>query len=91
MVYKFPLEITDEQYVTVPRGASLLHIGAQPPFTRLQSWWLVDPDEAEEETRVFTISGTGHELPPLATATTHRGTVVDPSSGLVWHVFEAID
>jgi len=90
-IHKYAMEITDEVTVEVPKGANLLKIGMQAPLAPLQSWWIVDPDEVEVEHREFTISGTGHELPQHATATTHRETVVDQSSGLVWHVFEVVN
>jgi hypothetical protein len=90
-IYKYAMEITDEVEIEVPRGATLLKIDMQSPLVALQSWWIVDPDEVEVEHREFTISGTGHPLPAHATMTTHRETVVDQASGLVWHVFEVID
>lgn len=79
-IWKYILQITDEQIIEVPSGAKLLHIDQQEG--RLCLWMIVDI-ESELTKFVVNIVGTGNpvpnELPPyIGTAQIHT---------LVWHVF----
>ena len=84
-IFKYPLEITDTQIVSMPEGAKLLsvaYIDAQ-----LYLWALVDTDRPKVR-RSIEIYGTGH--PCHSWATVFVGTVIDPIHGLVWHVFDGV-
>ena len=83
-VYKYPLELTDEQVVRLPEGARPLHVA--PQGLTIMLWAMVVP-EAEAKPRKVFIRGTGHELPRGAPLAPYVGTVHDAPRQLVWHVF----
>lgn len=87
-IWKYPLNIVDEQIIEMPNGASILHVDGQDG--RLCVWARVDP-EAEKVWRRFSVRGTGHtvEKGQLAEhSPRYLGTAeVGP---FVWHVFEAV-
>lgn len=79
-IWKYVLQITDEQIIEVPNGAKPLHVGQQDGHLCL---WMVVDVESEFTKFVVNIVGTGNpvpnELPPyIGTAQIHA---------LVWHVF----
>lgn len=81
-VYKFPLQITDEQVVKMPKGAKILD--AQMQAGVLCIWCVVDPDIELKEYKVWII-GTGH--PAVKHPCFYVSTFQLPSRGLVFHVF----
>lgn len=81
-VWKFTLEITDEQEVVMPEGAELLHVADQ--YGKLALWARVIPTGQRDVARSFLIRGTGH---PIWTQP-YVGTVVTAGGSLVWHVFD---
>jgi hypothetical protein len=83
-IYKYPLEITNFQIVSMPRRAKILSV--QEQHSRLNIWALVDPKE-ELEPRVIEIYGTGHEVNQSGTLQ-FLGTVQEALGALVWHIFE---
>lgn len=85
-VWKFTLDVTDEQTVEMPQGAEILLGGNQRPvnITSLEVWALVDPD-APLVRRKFAIHGTGH---PVTEGGTHIGSIITAGGALVWHVFD---
>lgn len=97
-VWKFPLQITDEQRIAMPRGAQLLTVQVQGQQPCL--WAVVDVD-APSEDRLIIIHGTGHTISGAAdryigtfqisypAEITSKG--VNPPSTLVFHVFAGID
>lgn len=82
-IFKYPLEITDEQHVEMPFGASLLT--AQFQGDDLVVWALVDAEEQETKKKRFRIYGTGHPIEGLPGS--YLATAQEPMRGLVWHVF----
>lgn len=76
-------------YLDVPRGAQLLHAGAQGQ--RGYVWALCDPD-AEKVARMVFAHPTGPPLPPAGREASYVGTftISDPDGGppLVFHVFD---
>lgn len=80
-IYKFRLEITDQQTLLVPGGYKFLSAGMQD--LHLCVWVVVDPSVKEEAVEVL-IVGTGHPMPNVMCE--FVGTVQD-HRGLVWHVF----
>lgn len=84
VVWKFDLEIMDDQAVEMPEGAELLAVADQyGSFRDLTLWARVDPD-AEPERRVILICGTGHPVGDEP----HVGSVITAGGALVWHVFD---
>lgn len=81
VVWKYELEISDEQVVEMPQGAELLHIAYQ--YGKLALWARVIPNAGLPiERRVILVRGTGH---PIWTQP-YVGTVL--TGALVWHVFD---
>lgn len=82
VVYKYPLRIDDEQIVTMPEGAELLHVAEQRG--ELMLWARVIPTGQRTVARTILIRGTGA---PIWTQP-HVGTVITEGGALVWHVFD---
>jgi hypothetical protein len=84
-VFKYTLDLTDDQIVQMPAGSTALHVKEQNG--ELCIWALVDPDKPTCSRRFF-VHGTGHTLHPgaldyIGTAHLHNG-------GIVLHVFEGV-
>ena len=56
-IWKFPLEVTDDQIVNIPFGATVLTVQEQHGSPCM--WALVEPTNTPEP-RSFHIAGTGH-------------------------------
>lgn len=86
VIWKFELQITDLQEVTMPDGAELLSVANQNGSLCL--WAMVDPDPYKEKRhRYIEIIGTGNPiLVDVAIDRKFIGTAV--VSPFVWHVFE---
>lgn len=80
-VYKYPIQITDKQYLTLPNGYHIVHVGLDPTGAPC-IWALVDTERSLIQETVYVV-GTGHLLPFRADR--HLGSFVDGS--FVWHVF----
>jgi len=79
-IWKFPLNLSDKQIISIPRDAKMLHAGAQG--TQLCIWAIVNPDN-ELEGRIIHVVGTGY---PCDAEWLYIGTSF--VSYLVWHIFE---
>lgn len=79
-IWKFPLEIADEQTVSMPAGAEPLFAGMQGGTPCV--WAAVDTEAAKEPVRFFVI-GTGNPMPDDAVL--YIGSVFDRS--FVWHIY----
>jgi hypothetical protein len=82
-IFKYPLQITDEQHIEIP--GQPIFLSAQFQGDQLCLWALVFPDNPKV-LHTFRIVGTGHPLPDDMGF--HIGTVQQPGMPLVWHVFE---
>lgn len=82
-IYKYPLKIVDQQYVTMPRGARVLSIGEQRG--QMQMWALVD-EIAQPVSRLVVIHGTGHPAGDVA-GMEFIGTFMMDGGSLVFHAF----
>lgn len=82
-VYKYPLQITDEFFLGLPKGAQILRIALQngQPFL----WALVDQD-AELEAVQIRCAGTGH--PIEETDIEYLGSVIMYDDRFVVHYFK---
>lgn len=95
-IYRYPLEITDTQYVAIPyaahtlsvacvRGELSLYALVDAPDAAIRAEDEGDPTLVHTKTQLrITIVGTGHQIAELPSR--FLGTVAMPS-GLVWHVF----
>lgn len=81
-IYKFPLEVTDEQTVMLPDGSWVL--SAQFQNGQLCLWARVSVGEPTSPWTVR-IVGTGNAMPD--TLGQHLDTVQQAGGLLVWHVF----
>lgn len=79
-IWKYPLDVTDQQTVGMPAAAQVLSVADQAGA--LTVWALVDT-EAAIEPRRFWIVGTGRPMP--VSGATFLGSV--QQGPFVWHVF----
>jgi hypothetical protein len=84
-IFKYSLEVTDVQDVSLPSGAEVLCVQTQYGVPCV--WAKVDP-KAPEAYRRFFIYGTGH--PVRDAAMKYVGTFQLNGGDLVFHVFEAL-
>lgn len=82
-VFKFPLEMSDEQKVLMPVGAKVLTVQMQNGKPCL--WAECNPD-AECVYRTFLVRGTGHPIDEIEKE--YIGTIQLYGGSLVLHVFE---
>ena len=82
-IHKYPITITDEFIVQMPRAHKVIHIGEQRTFPQM---WVEVDSEAELEDMTFYVVGTGNSIPPLAL---HLGTWQD--GRFVWHLYEPMN
>jgi hypothetical protein len=80
-IYKYPIEITDEQEIPMPFGAEIRHVGLDPEGSPCV-WAEVENTNTPEPVRLF-IVGTGRRMPDEAA--NHVGTFIQ--GPFVWHVF----
>lgn len=83
-IWKFPLAVTDEQTVALPKGAEILCVQTQDGIPCL--WTLVTTGAAQEDVRIFTY-GTGHNVMPRHGAKNYIGTYQLEGGSLVFHLF----
>lgn len=86
VIYKYPIEITDFQFVSIPRDSKILT--SQLQDDKLCLWVLCDPDKPLLDRRVFII-GTGNPFNGLAPGISHIDTV--QVEGSARHVFAEND
>lgn len=82
-IWKFKLEMKDEQRILMPQNAAVLSVQVQHGFPCL--WALVDTEETLSE-RTFIINGTGHQC--VCGAVDFIGTFMMNSGFFVGHLFE---
>lgn len=84
-IWKFPINIIDEQEVEMPHGAEIL--SAQMQGEELCLWALVSP-ACNKTSRTIEIFGTGNPITPATRK--FIGTAQMFGGRLVWHVFERL-
>ena len=80
-IYKYPIQITDEQEIQMPFGAEVIHAGLDPQGTPCL-WAKVESVNSPEPVSVLVV-GTGKPMPHAADR--HVGSFVQ--GPFVWHVF----
>lgn len=80
VIYKYPIDITSQQFIEMPKGAKLLHV-ALDGWGKPCIWAQVDTDQPKVK-RMFFIYGTGA---PMRHHENYVGTFVEGK--FVWHVF----
>lgn len=81
IIWKFPIELTDEQRIEIPAGSKIL--SAQVQNGQICIWAIVDDSEVETEYRPVAIVGTGNKL--WCFDWEFVGTV--QQGDFVWHIF----
>lgn len=64
-IWKFPLKVTDQQGILVPKGAVPLRVDRIDTSHfrgEVFMWMEIDPEEEEKVFQLVTIHGTGHNL-----------------------------
>lgn len=82
-IWKFPIDITDQQSVEMPDGARILTVQVQGGEVCL--WAEVD-STAPKMRRTVYVFGTGHPLSPDLSAD-YVGTIQIRGGALVFHVY----
>lgn len=83
-IWKFPLEVTDLQFVPMPAAAEILSVAVQREQIVLYA--LVDPN-APTVDQWFAIVGTGHPVPQSVSRKNFLGTASLHGGALMFHVF----
>jgi len=83
-IYKYQIEITDEQSISLPAEAEILSVVAKDDDVFIYA--MLDTNALDCKPRRLAIFGTGNPIPEdyirfIGTVTTHEGR-------LVWHIFE---
>lgn len=86
-IWKYQLEIVDNQIILMPENAEILSVANQRETLCL--WALVDPEALKKE-RHIRIIGTGNNIHHSFYKEKFIGTVLMENGFLVWHVFEVI-
>ena len=83
VIWKFNLELIDEQKVLMPIDPLILTVQMQGD--NLCVWALVDPNLSKtNKMRTFYVVGTGHPVPKN---TRYINTVQEMGGKLIWHIF----
>lgn len=85
VIYKYPLELQDSQFLLLPEAHQVLSVQVQNE--RLYLWASVDTDFPIEKVQIRII-GTGH--PILFDHENYFYVATVQMNTLVWHVFESI-
>lgn len=80
-IYKYPIQITDEQEISMPQGAEVIHAGLDPQGTPCV-WAMVDTQNKPEPVSIL-VYGTGNPM----TYTPDRHVSSFTQGPFVWHVF----
>jgi len=86
-IWKFPLELTDTQEISIPSQYELLDIIEQHPNKFMM--WAVVNEQAPKEIIKIEIYGTGHPIKDIISLK-HIKTLCASNGILVWHFFERI-
>jgi len=84
-IWKFNFPIRDEFQLQMPKGAEILSVQIQHEKPTL---WAICDTESKNETRNFSIYGTGHPINPNGKK--FIATFQMANGSLVWHLFEII-
>lgn len=85
-IYKYNLQVTDEQVIELPEDAEILHVDCQDPSGRTIQLWAKVGVTTPTASRRFIILGTGQPVPEDAI---YIGSVLCAGGALVWHIFQA--
>lgn len=84
-IYKYTLELTDKQVLSLPQGAKLLSVEEQGG--KIVLYALVNPEEKIRAGFKIYVFETGHPLPEIIYSFDFLGTVKLQDGALMFHVF----
>ena len=87
-IYKYELQITDQQFVEMPAPFEILSVHSQ--YGQVMMWAKVSVAlQGSAPTQLVRIGvfGTGHDLPDDIENASFIGTVLTEADQLVWHVW----
>lgn len=84
-IYKYPIDVLDEQEVLMPHGANILSIQWQRG--ELMLWALVQPINLRSPRKIVML-GTGHDF-WNSEDFDYITTIQQNDGDLIWHIFEA--
>lgn len=84
-IYKYTLEVTDEQLVELPVGSHI--IDCQNQKGAIVMWAMIETEQKEMVKRKIIIYGTGHPIKEPESLTWLDTVQV---GNFVWHIFERI-
>lgn len=88
-IWKFPIQVTNEFQLEMPRNSYIIHIDVQRSSPQL--WAIVDPDNPIEQ-RKFYLIGTGALFSnDLWDKSVYVGTFQLHSGDIVLHLFEILE
>lgn len=88
-IWKFTLQVNDQQSILMPEGAEILCVQTQRDEACL--WALCDSEAPKTRKRHFAVRGTGHPCGVEITVEGYIGTVQFEGGALIFHVFETRD
>ena len=86
-IYKYELNVTDEQTLSLPKNHKVLTVMVQNGIPCI--WVLLDPEQREKEDLDVFIFGTGQMIPEFATIErlTYLGSFMIVNDNFVGHVY----
>lgn len=88
-IFKYTLEVTDKQFISLPKGSEILTIQTQ--FNEPQLWVLSDPSGQEKEERCIEMFGTGKPVYcGMGLDRKYLSTYQLEEGNYVFHVFERL-
>lgn len=79
-IYKYPLSLSEDNEIQMPKGVRIVHFSMQDGVPHI---WVDVHTENPPETRHLAIHGTGH---PIGSLSAYHGTVHD--GPFVWHLYD---
>ena len=83
VIWKYQLEVTDEQIIELPIGSRPLFLAIQ--YDKLCIWIKVPSSIETVREQKIIIKGTGHDFDDIGLG--YIGSIIQAGGKLVWHVF----
>ena len=87
VIWKYEIEIQDEQIISIPAHGMILHVGVQNNVAYI--WVKVNPYNKAEKRR-FAVYGTGHGIASVKNKTLDHIGTFQFTNGFVGHIFEIL-
>jgi hypothetical protein len=84
-VFKYPLEITDEQSILIPKNHNIISVIEKDNVPVV--YVIVEDNDPCQVERHFSIRGTGHSIPGNIEALTFLGSIKTHNDQFVWHIW----